>query len=102
MSEDAMKVKLSEAELSSVLLELPGWQLKQGKLNRQWEFANFSEAFGFMSRVALLAEQMDHHPEWSNVYNRVTIDLISHDVDGISQRDVLMAQSISQLSGAPD
>lgn len=97
-----MKVKLSEAELSSVLLELPGWQLKQGKLNRQWEFANFSEAFGFMSRVALLAEQMDHHPEWSNVYNRVTIDLISHDVDGISQRDVLMAQSISQLSGAPD
>ncbi len=97
-----MKVKLSEAELSSVLLELPGWQLKQGKLNRQWEFANFSEAFGFMSRVALLAEQMDHHPEWSNVYNRVTIDLISHDVDGISQRDVLMAQSISQLSGASD
>lgn len=96
-----MKVKLSEAELSSVLQELPGWQLNNGKLNRDWVFANFSEAFGFMSRVALLAEQMDHHPEWSNVYNRVSIDLVSHDVDGISQRDVLMAQAISQLSGQP-
>lgn len=96
-----MKVKLSEAELSSVLQELPGWQLKGGKLNQEWSFANFSEAFGFMSRVALLAEQMDHHPEWSNVYNRVTIDLVSHDVDGISQRDVLMAQAISQLGGQP-
>lgn len=96
-----MKVKLSEAELSSVLEDLPGWQLIDGKLKHEWTFSNFSEAFGFMSRVALLAEQMDHHPEWSNVYNRVSIELISHDVNGISQRDVLMAQSISQLSGLP-
>ncbi|MEZ5206642.1 MAG: 4a-hydroxytetrahydrobiopterin dehydratase [Acidimicrobiales bacterium] len=76
-----------------------GWDVVDGKLHRTFTFADFSEAFGFMTRVALAAERLDHHPEWSNVWNRVTIDLISHDVGAITDRDVTLAELANRLAG---
>ncbi|MCB1248093.1 MAG: 4a-hydroxytetrahydrobiopterin dehydratase [Acidimicrobiales bacterium] len=76
-----------------------GWDVVDGKLHRTFTFADFSEAFGFMTRVALAAERLDHHPEWSNVWNRVTIDLISHDVGAITDRDVALAELANRLAG---
>ena len=89
--------KLSAAAIDEQLRELHGWALHNGRLQRHFTFADFVEAFGFMSRVALLAEAMDHHPEWSNVYNRVEINLTTHDAGGISQRDFTLAQRINRL-----
>jgi 4a-hydroxytetrahydrobiopterin dehydratase len=89
--------KLSPSMIEDKLLALKGWKLSDEKLQRQWVFDNFIEAFGFMSRVALLAEAMDHHPEWSNVYNRVEINLTTHDAGGISQRDFTLADRINAL-----
>lgn len=89
--------KLPAAELEQKLLALPGWVIEQHKLYRLFTFANFVEAFGFMSRVALLAESMDHHPEWSNVYSRVEIFLTTHDAGGISERDFILAERINEL-----
>ncbi len=88
---------LSEQELSSELKRLPDWELRQGKLYRSFEFTDFVQAFGFMSRVALLAESRNHHPEWSNVYNRVDIELVSHDLAGITARDVGLAAAIDAV-----
>ena len=85
------------AEIQQRLADLSGWSLRQGKLYRSFEFENFVEAFGFMARVALLAEKMNHHPEWSNVYSRVDILLTTHDAGGISERDFALANQISQL-----
>ena len=78
---------------------LPAWQPVAGRdaLHRQFRFADFSAAWGFMARVALLAEAQDHHPEWSNVYNRVDITLSTHDAGGLSARDVRLAQAIETL-----
>jgi 4a-hydroxytetrahydrobiopterin dehydratase len=89
--------KLSTADIDSKLVELEHWSRDQEKLVRCFTFNNFSEAFAFMTRVALLAEAMDHHPNWSNVYNRVDIQLTSHDVGGISERDFTLAGQISRL-----
>ena len=89
--------KLSGSAIEGELEKLVDWELKQQKLHRQFVFENFIEAFGFMSRVALLAETMDHHPEWSNVYNRVDIYLTTHDAGGISQRDFVLAEKIDHL-----
>jgi 4a-hydroxytetrahydrobiopterin dehydratase len=77
---------------------LPSWQLVAGKLHRDLVFADFVEAFAFMTKVALVAEAMDHHPEWSNVWNRVSIDLITHDTGGLSHLDVQLAQRIDGLT----
>lgn len=95
--------KLSDATIAARLAEIAPWSLREGKLFRQLRFKDFSEAFGFMSRVALLAETMDHHPEWSNVYNRVEIYLTTHDAGGISERDFTLAGRINGLlaQGAP-
>jgi len=90
--------KLGEDEVRSKLDELPGWTLRSGKLRRELKFESFVDAFGFMTSVALVAESMDHHPEWSNVYNRVVIDLATHDVDGISERDFALAHAVDRLS----
>ena len=79
--------------------QLPAWSLKEGKLQRELRFADFSEAFGFMSRVALAAEQLNHHPEWSNVWNRVVINLTTHDCGGLSKLDLALAQRIDALAG---
>jgi 4a-hydroxytetrahydrobiopterin dehydratase len=75
----------------------PGWQVVEGKLHRELVFADFAEAFAFMTRVAAAAERADHHPDWSNSWNTVTIDLTSHDVGGITARDLTLAEAISQL-----
>jgi 4a-hydroxytetrahydrobiopterin dehydratase len=91
--------KLSEAERKAGLQELKDWQLAQGRdaIQRSFKFKNFSAAWGFMNRVALLAETQDHHPEWSNVYNRVEILLSTHDCEGLSERDLKLARSIDKL-----
>jgi 4a-hydroxytetrahydrobiopterin dehydratase len=88
--------KLTETELAAALAELTGWVLRDDgvAISRSFKFADFSEAFAFMTRVALLAEKSDHHPEWSNVYNRVEITLTTHDAGGLSGRDVAMAKGI--------
>ncbi|QEY31403.1 4a-hydroxytetrahydrobiopterin dehydratase [Synechococcus sp. RSCCF101] len=76
---------------------LPGWELKEGKLHRELRFSSFVTAFGFMAQVALLAESLGHHPEWSNVYNRVVIDLTTHDCGGLSSLDRELAERINAL-----
>ena len=78
-----------------------GWNVVDGRLHREFEFADFVEAFGFMASVALVAEKMDHHPEWSNVYNKVVVDLWSHDVSAITDRDHQLAERINTLFGSP-
>ena len=92
--------KLDEAEIATRLSELPGWKLKEGKLHREFRFRDFAAAFGFMTSVALRAESMNHHPEWFNVYNRVTIDLQTHDVGGLSAADFELASHASSLAPA--
>lgn len=89
--------RLRDEQVSAALAGLSGWELANGKLHREFKFGSFVEAFGFMSRVALVAERMDHHPEWFNVYNRVVIDLSTHDCDGISDRDFELAGTIDKL-----
>jgi 4a-hydroxytetrahydrobiopterin dehydratase len=88
-----------QATIAQRLTELPSWRLEDGKLRREFVFGNFVEAFGFMTRVALLAERADHHPEWSNVYKRVTIMLSTHEVGGLSERDFELAAEIDALAG---
>ena len=89
---------LSAGELKNALNQLEGWTKKEGKLHRQFQFNSFVEAFGFMSSVALVAESMGHHPEWFNVYNRVTIDLTTHDAGGITNKDVELAKKANELA----
>ena len=91
--------RLTDAERDAALAELPEWTLRGDGLaiQRQFQFKNFSEAWGFMNRVALIAEKHDHHPEWSNVYNRVAITLTTHDASGLSERDAKMALAIDKL-----
>jgi 4a-hydroxytetrahydrobiopterin dehydratase len=92
--------KLADTEVVARLSEIPGWEIVQGKLQKTFTFSSFVTAFGFMSSVALLAEAMNHHPEWSNVYNRVTIALTTHDVGGISPLDFILAQKIAAIADA--
>lgn len=94
--------QLTAEEVESWLAALPQWTLarKGAAIERKFEFADFSEAFAFMARVALLAEKRDHHPEWFNVYNRVEIALTTHDAGGLSLRDVEIAQAIDALLAA--
>lgn len=90
--------KLSSAEVKAALAGLPGWSLEKGKLHREYKFANFVEAFGFMASASLVAESMNHHPEWFNVYRVVRIDLTTHDAGGISARDLEMAKRFETLA----
>ena len=89
--------KLAPDIIEQQLRDLPQWQLRDDKLYRQFTFGTFVEAFGFITQVALLAEKQDHHPEWSNVYNRVEVYLTTHDAQGISARDFTLAQAIDAL-----
>jgi 4a-hydroxytetrahydrobiopterin dehydratase len=89
--------KLSDAEVTERLPQVPGWKREGDKIHRDFRFDNFVSAFGFMSQVALLAEKADHHPEWSNVYNKVSIGLSTHDAGGLSQRDFDLARQIDKL-----
>ena len=89
--------KPASDEIERQLPTIPDWCVQDEKLYRRFEFPNFVAAFGFMTRAALLAEKMDHHPEWSNVYNRVDVFLTTHDADGISVRDFALAIQLDEL-----
>jgi 4a-hydroxytetrahydrobiopterin dehydratase len=97
-----MVEKLNEAARSAALAALAGWSVVPGRdaIQKSYRFKTFVEAFGFMSQVALLAERMDHHPEWFNVYNRVDVTLTTHDANGLSERDVKLAKAMDALVAA--
>ena len=90
-------VPLTSGEIEQLEQQLPGWSMVDGKLHRELVFSDFNAAFGFMTRVALIAEAMGHHPEWCNVWNRVVIDLTTHDTGGLSNLDQQLAQRINAL-----
>ena len=92
---------LTPAQIAALPSDLPAWSLLEGRLERELRFADFVEAFGFMTKVALVAEAMGHHPEWSNVWNRVTIALTTHDTGGLSDLDVALARRIDALTDLP-
>ncbi len=87
-------MKLSEDQIKNELESLNGWIIQNGKLHKQFSFSDFVEAFSFMTKIALYAEKMNHHPEWFNVYNRITIDLMTHDAGGITSNDIALARFI--------
>ena len=89
--------RLSETEIQASLGTLSGWSITGGKLHKELRFGDFNQAFGFMTRVALVAESMNHHPEWFNVYNKVVLDLTTHDAGGISNLDVAFAGRVDAL-----
>ncbi|MGG5812097.1 4a-hydroxytetrahydrobiopterin dehydratase [Falsiroseomonas sp. CW058] len=95
-----MVEKLSPEARAALPATLPGWRMSATRdaIRRSFRFADFSAAWGFMSRVALLAEKHDHHPEWSNAWNRVEIELTTHDAGGLSERDVALARAIDALA----
>ena len=92
--------RLTEAERAELLPALDGWSLVEGRdaIRKRYDFADFVQAFGFMARVALVAERMNHHPEWSNVYRTVEVTLSTHDAGGLTRRDVELAQRMDQLA----
>ena len=90
--------KLSESEITGALSKLPDWKLADGKLHREYQFADFVGAFGFMSSVALVAQAMDHHPEWFNVWNKVRVDLATHDAGGVTALDVKLAHAMEDIA----
>lgn len=91
--------KLDDAERAALLARFPDWAHEPSRdaITRQFRFDDFAQAFGFMASIAIIAEKMDHHPEWSNVYNRVDILLTTHDADGLSDRDAKLAEAIEAL-----
>lgn len=91
--------KLTMSQIENKISTLAGWIVRDDKLHKQYQFDSFIEAFGFMSSVALVAESMNHHPEWSNVYNRVVIDLTTHDSGGISDLDFEFAERVDKIVG---
>ncbi len=91
-------VKLTESEIATALTKLSGWKLEGGKLHREYKFADFVAAFGFMTGAALVAQAMDHHPEWFNVWNSVRVDLSTHDAGGITALDVKLAHAMEELA----
>lgn len=90
--------KLNDTELEAALESLPGWTLVDGKMHREYAFADFVHAFGFMATSAIAIEAMEHHPEWSNVWNKVTVDLTTHDVGGITSKDILLANKLEAIA----
>jgi len=97
--EPVARQKLPEAEITAALAGLPGWSYANGKLHREFKFENFVQAWGFMSSCALVAEAMNHHPDWSNVWNRVTVDLMTHDAGGITKNDLDLARRMNEIHG---
>jgi 4a-hydroxytetrahydrobiopterin dehydratase len=89
---------LSPDEIDAALASLPGWSLVDGKLHRELRFPNFQRAFAFMAEAALHAEKLDHHPEWSNVYGRVVVDLVTHDAGGLTALDLELAKRMSAIA----
>ena len=93
--------KLDRRDLDSALEKLAGWSLDEGKLHTEFEFSDFNAAFAFMTRVALVAEAMNHHPEWFNVYNRVRVHLTTHDAGGVTQLDLDLARRMNEFAERP-
>jgi 4a-hydroxytetrahydrobiopterin dehydratase len=93
-----MTTKLDDDEIRRRLASLDGWDVVDGKLHRDFKFAGFAEAFGFMTSAAIAAEKMDHHPEWFNVYSKVSIDLTTHDAGGLTELDFDLAQTMNALA----
>ena len=89
--------KLSEQEIAAELKKLSGWSVVKANLHRTFEFKDFSAAFGFMTRVAIAAEKMDHHPDWSNAWNKVTVDLSTHSAGGLTKNDFDLAGKIQKI-----
>ncbi len=90
--------KLQDKFVEDFLSKHPKWNLKKGKLHQEWSFDNFIDAFGFITKVALLAEKINHHPDWKNSYSKVSIELISHDLGGLSDLDLKLAKEIDNIS----
>ena len=90
--------KLDDGVIQERLRDLPGWSLQDGKLTREYHFPNFVDAFGFMTRAAMVAEKSNHHPEWFNVYNKVIVQLTTHEAKGISERDFALASTMDELA----
>jgi 4a-hydroxytetrahydrobiopterin dehydratase len=90
--------KLSGVDLKKALSGLKGWTVAKGKLHKEYKFADFIHAFGFMATAALAIEKMEHHPEWFNVYNRVTVDLTTHDAKGITSKDIDLAKLLDETA----
>jgi 4a-hydroxytetrahydrobiopterin dehydratase len=91
--------KETPTQIQEAIAELGTWTLENGKLHREYRFRNFVQAFGFMAQAALLAERAAHHPEWFNVYNRVVVDLTTHEAQGITQKDLDLAREMEQIAG---
>jgi 4a-hydroxytetrahydrobiopterin dehydratase len=97
-----MPEKLTGNARQAALAKLSGWSEVEGRdaISRKFTFKDFSEAFGFMARAALMAEKLDHHPEWFNVYNKVEVTLATHEAGGVTERDVQLAQEMNRLAAA--
>lgn len=94
-----MAKRLSYEDIERGLAELDGWTLADDKLHREFKFEDFARAFGFMTSAAIEADKMDHHPEWSNVYNKVSVDLTTHSENGITDLDIELARRMNALAG---
>ena len=90
-------MRLSESDIDEELKKLSGWNVKDDKLHKEFQFDNFNQAFGFMTRAAMEIEKMNHHPEWFNVYNKITVDLTTHEAGGITNNDVNLAKILNSL-----
>jgi len=90
--------KLSDEQIRKELSNIPGWNVMNGKLHKDFVFKDFIDAFGFMSRAAIHIEKMNHHPEWFNVYNKIKVDLVTHDAGGITQNDINLAKILNSLT----
>jgi 4a-hydroxytetrahydrobiopterin dehydratase len=91
--------RATESEIQQAIASLGSWTVENGKLHREYRFHNFVQAFGFMTQAALLAERAAHHPEWFNVYNRVVVDLTTHDAGGITRKDLDLAHEMEEIAG---
>lgn len=90
--------KLTDEQIKKELTSLAGWSIVNGKLHKDFVFDDFIEAFGFMSKAAIHIEKMNHHPEWFNVYNKIKVDLVTHDAGGITQNDINLARTLNSLA----
>lgn len=91
-------MRLSQLDIEEQLKNLAGWSVVNEKLHKEFQFESFNQAFGFMTRAAMEIEKMNHHPEWFNVYNRITIELTTHDAGGITKNDVTLAKILNSLT----
>ena len=90
--------KYSDAQLATIISGLTNWSIVNGKLHREYRFPDFAHAIGFMAIAAPAIEKLNHHPEWSNVYNRVSVDLVTHEAGGVTQRDVRLAMALEAIA----